>query len=242
MNETSNVEITKGDPKIVTGLRIIAETTYSVDDTINIISNIPEKISSILHKDIADIDDFFIMSIPEKFYDSIKTDLCVDGFPERVDGIIIYEPVLLKIFPQVRITSDNSSDSEINVLLLDIGNSMDPSDDYKKNLGETARIFMKQKLRDFNESKQKFGISIHPCFKAYFADYYDGVTATESGQDSPTGPKYCDICNMKDEYKDRVQIYFKYDMSCIRFEVLYINTDGEIERVQPIVMVDSYIE
>lgn len=119
---------------------------------------------------------------------------------------------------------------------------MDTHDVYKKNLGETARIFMKQKLREFKESKQKFGISIHPCFKGYFADYYDGVTATESGQDSPTGPKYCDICNMKDEYKDRVQIYFKYDMPCIRFEVSYINDAGEIERVQPIVMVDSYIE
>ena len=134
--------------------------------------------------------------------------------------------------------SDSSSDSEVNVLALDIGrNSMDPTEPYKTNPGEYARIYMKKKLREFNESKQKIGITIHPCFKAYFVDYYDDVTSSESGQGSATGPKYCDICNMKDKYKDRVQIWFKYDMPCISFDASDINDDGTIDRVYSIAMV-----
>lgn len=240
MNKISNVRIKKSNTRSFIGLRIISENVKSVNDADNIISNIPEKISLILHKDIDDIDDFFVMSIPEKFYDDIKTDLCVDGFPERVDGVVVYQPVLLKVFPQVLVISDNSSDSEVNVLDLDFGkNSMDPSEPYKTNPGEYARIFMKQKLREFNETKQKFGISIHPCFKAYFIDYYDDVTSTESGQDSATGPKYCGICNMKDKYKDRVQIRFKYGIPCTAFQFSMIYDDGEIEKVQPIEMINS---
>ena len=238
MNEISNLRIQKSGFKSFTGLRIISENVNSVDDVANIILDIPEKISLKLHKDIDDIDNFFVMSIPEKFYGDIKTDLCIDGFPERVDGVVVYQPVVLKIFPQVLVISDSSSDSEVNVLALDIGrNSMDPTSPYKENLGETARIFMKQKLREFKESKQKFRISIHPCFKAYFVDYYDDVTSSESGQGSATGPKYCDICNMKDKYKDRVQIWFEYNMPRVSFDALYINDDGEIERVQSIAMV-----
>ena len=238
MNEISNLRIQKSGLKSFTGLRIISENVNSVDDVANIILDIPEKISLKLYKDIDDIDTFFVMSIPEKFYGDIKTDLCIDGFPERIDGVVVYQPVLLKIFPQVLVISDSSSDSEVNVLALDIGrNSMDPTSPYKENLGETARIFMKQKLREFKESKQKFRISIHPCFKAYFVDYYDDVTSSESGQGSVTGPKYCDICNMKDKYKDRVQIWFEYNMPRVSFDALYINDDGEIERVQSIAMV-----
>ncbi len=238
MNKISNVRIKKSNTKSFTGLRIISENVNSVNDAANIISNIPEKISLILHKDIDDIDTFFVMSIPEKFYGDIKTDLCVDGFPERVDGVVVYQPVVLKIFPQVLVISDSSSDSEVNVLALDIGrNSMDPTEPYKTNPGEYARIYMKKKLREFNESKQKIGITIHPCFKAYFVDYYDDVTSSESGQGSATGPKYCDICNMKDKYKDRVQIWFKYDMPCISFDASDINDDGTIDRVYSIAMV-----
>lgn len=238
MNKISNVRIKKSNTKSFTGLRIISENVNSVNDADNIISNIPEKISLILHKDIDDIDTFFVMSIPEKFYGDIKTDLCVDGFPERVDGVVVYQPVVLKIFPQVLVISDSSSDSEVNVLALDIGrNSMDPTEPYKTNPGEYARIYMKKKLREFNESKQKIGITIHPCFKAYFVDYYDDVTSSESGQGSATGPKYCDICNMKDKYKDRVQIWFKYDMPCISFDASDINDDGTIDRVYSIAMV-----
>lgn len=238
MNKISNVRIKKSNTKSFTGLRIISENVNSVNDAANIISNIPEKISLILHKDIDDIDTFFVMSIPEKFYGDIKTDLCVDGFPERVDGVVVYQPVVLKIFPQVLVISDSSSDSEVNVLALDIGrNSMDPTEPYKTNPGEYARIYMKKKLREFNESKQKIGITIHPCFKAYFVDYYDDVTSSESGQGSATGPKYCDICNMKDKYKDRVQIWFKYDMPCISFDASDINDDGTIDRVYSISMV-----
>lgn len=237
MNEISNLRIKKSGTKSFAGLRIISENVNSVDDVANIILDIPEKISLKLYKDIDDIDTFFVMSIPEKFYGDIKTDLCIDGFPERVDGVVVYQPVVLKIFPQVLVISDSSSDSEVNVLALDIGrNSMDPTSPYKENLGEYARIYMKKKLREFNESKQKFGITIHPCFKAYFVDYYDDVTSSESGQGSATGPKYCDICNMKDEYKDRVQIWFEYNMPHVSFDVLYINDDGEIERVQSIAM------
>lgn len=99
MNKISNVRIKKSNTKSFTGLRIISENVNSVNDAANIISNIPEKISLILHKDIDDIDTFFVMSIPEKFYGDIKTDLCVDGFPERVDGAVVYQPVVLKIFP-----------------------------------------------------------------------------------------------------------------------------------------------
>ena len=238
MNEISNLRIQKSGFKSFTGLRIISENVNSVDDVANIILDIPEKISLKLYKDIDDIDTFFVMSIPEKFYGDIKTDLCIDGFPERVDGVVVYQPVVLKIFPQVLVISDSSSDSEVNVLALDIGrNSMDPTSPYKENPGEYARIYMKKKLREFNESKQKFGITIHPCFKAYFVDYYDDVTATESGQGSATGPIYCGICNMKDEYKDRVQIWFEYNMPRVSFDALYINDDGEIERVQSIAMV-----
>lgn len=156
MNKISNVRIKKSNTKSFTGLRIISENVNSVNDAANIISNIPEKISLILHKDIDDIDTFFVMSIPEKFYGDIKTDLCVDGFPERVDGVVVYQPVVLKIFPQVLVISDSSSDSEVNVLALDIGrNSMDPTEPYKTNPGEYARIYMKKKLREFNELKQK---------------------------------------------------------------------------------------
>ena len=238
MNEISNLRIQKSGTKSFAGLRIISENVNSVDDVANIILDIPEKISLKLYKDIDDIDTFFVMSIPEKFYGDIKTDLCIDGFPERIDGVIVYQPVVLKIFPQVLVISDSSSDSEVNVLALDIGrNSMDPTSPYKENPGEYARIYMKKKLREFNESKQKFGITIHPCFKAYFVDYYDDVTSSESGQGSATGPKYCDICNMKDKYKDRVQIWFEYNMPRVSFDALYINDDGEIERVQSIAMV-----
>lgn len=237
MNKISNAEIKKGVTKSFTGLRIISENVNSANDVADIISNIPEKISLKLYKDIDDIDDFFVMSIPGKYYDAIKTDLFVDGFPERVDGVIVYQPVLLKIFPQVLVISDNSSDSEVKVLDLDIGrNSMNPTEPYKTNLGETARITMKQKLREFNESKQKFRISIHPCFKAYFVDYYDDVTATETGQDSSTGPEYCGICNIKDKYKGRVQIRFKYGIPCTAFQISMMNDDEEIEKVESISM------
>lgn len=89
MNEISNLRIQKSGFKSFTGLRIISENVNSVDDVANIILDIPEKISLKLYKDIDDIDTFFVMSIPEKFYGDIKTDLCIDGFPERVDGVVV---------------------------------------------------------------------------------------------------------------------------------------------------------